>query len=411
MNKKKALQIAALILFALFFIPLPIKAPHSRAYKKYAHVSDNFGSDTVEKILGKKFGVSSETMNAENSEKLRSAIHNIRINNSRIALPLMICDLPEGFSVIYGDEYKLDDYGFSAFTGTLMSGESESGDVYIVRKNGVSEEDGVIIGMMVGSDGCKWSLGEAENSDIKMLENAFGNPSETDTDFSDIGTAYIYVTDSGEVAIFDPKINRVFIFALNCTELEENKALCEYVPYDDFEGMTDLPPFTGEKAEFDEAAAFSDNAIVIGELSFPANSPVSYFDNTDISLVYYESKLYVGDYDNNDDSLIQDCYLVLYKGRYVGLCRSVRQEESAENAPICVWYMTDRESLPCDVSLAGIPASQTNESLEECLSFDYIDEENGDMGTEGIYEANGESYYVSYIRSNDGCSALLTDRY
>ncbi|MGN1107386.1 MAG: hypothetical protein ACI4RH_12090 [Huintestinicola sp.] len=411
MNKKKALQIIALILFAFFFIPLPIKMPHSSVYKKYAHVSDNFGSDTVEKILGKKFGVSSETMNAENSEKLRNAIHNIRINNSRIALPLMICDLPEGFSVIYGDEYKLDGYGFSAFTGTLMSGESESGDVYIVRKNGVSEEDGVIIGIMVGSDGCKWSLGEALNSDIKMLENAFGKPSETDTDISDIGTAYFYVTDSGEAAIFDPKLNRVFIFALNCTELEENKALCEYVPYDDFAGMTDLPPFTGEKAEFDEGAAFSDNAVVIGELSFPANSPVSYFDNTDISLVYYESKLYVGDYDNNDDSLIQDCYLVLYKGRYVGLCRSVRQEEGAENAHICVWYLLDRESLPCDVSLAGIPASQTNESLEECLSFDYIDEENGNMGTEGIYEANGESYYVSYIRSSDSCSALLTDRY
>lgn len=412
MNKKKVLQIIALILFAFFFIPLPIKMPHSSVYKKYAHVSDNFGSDTVEKILGKKFGVSAETMNAENSEKLRSAIHDIRINNSRIALPLMICDLPEGFSVIYGDEYELDGYDFSMFSGVLAFGESELGDVYIAHRRGVSEEDGVIIGMMIGSDSCKWSLGEALNSDIKMLENAFGKPSVTESDVSEYGLSYFYVTDSGEVAIFDPKINRAFIFALNCTELEENKTLCEYVPYDDFKGMTDLPPFTGEKAEFDEAAAFSDNAIVIGDLSFPTNTPVSFFDDTDISLVYFETKPFESVYAPNDDSLIFDCYLVLYKGQYVGLCRSVRQEEeSAENAPICLWMIADREFLQCDASLAGIPASQTNESLEQCLSFDYCDEESGDLWAEGIYEEDGDTYYVAYIRFSSGSSSLLTEKY
>lgn len=383
MNKRKTLQIIALILLALFFIPLPFKIKPSSVYEKYAHVSDNFGSDTAEKILGKKLGITSETMNAENSQKLRNAIHHIRINNSSIALPPMICDLPEGFSVIYGDEYKLDDYDFSMFTGVLAFGESELGDVFIAHRKGVAREEGVIIGMMISSGCCKWSLGEAENSDLKTLENAFGKPSETNTDFSDIGTAYFYVTDSGEVAMFTPKINRAFIFALNCTELEENKALCEYVPYDDFSGMTDLPHLTGEKAEFYEAAAFSDNAVVIGDIFFPANSPVSFFDSTDISFVYFETKPYAGVYAHNGDSLIHDCYPVLYKGRYAGLCRSVRQEEeSTENAPICLWRILDRESLPCDVSIAGIPASQTNESLEQCLSFDYIDEEKGELRTD-----------------------------
>ncbi|MGN0637050.1 MAG: hypothetical protein ACI4J0_01655 [Huintestinicola sp.] len=412
MKKRKTLQIIAIILFALFFMPLPIKAPHSWVYKKYAHVSDNFGSDTAEKVLGKKFGFSAETMNAENSEKLRSAIHDIRINNSRIALPLMICDLPEGFSVIYGDEYKLDGYDFSMFTGVLAFGESELGDVYIAHRRGVSEEEGVIIGMMISSGICKWSLGEAKNSNLKTLENAFGKPSETDTNLSDIGTTYFYVTDSGEMAVFDPKINRVFIFALNCTELEANKALCEYVPYDDFEGMTDLPPLAGEKAEFDEAAAFSEKGIVIGYFSCPANITVGELENTDISLVYCETMPYEGVNVHNPDSLIHDCYLVLYKGRYVGVCQSVRQEEeSAENAPICFWRILDRESLPCDVSIVGIPASQTNESLEQCLSSDFGDEESGKLWAEGLYEADGELYYVGYIRSSSGYSSLLTDKY
>lgn len=412
MNKKKVLQIIALILFALFFIPLPFKAPPSSVYEKYAYVSDNFGSDTVEKILGKKFGVSSETMNAENSEKLRSAIHDIRINNSRIALPLMICDLPEGFSVIYGDEYKLDGYDFSMFTGVLAFGESELGDVYIARRRGVSEEEGVIVGMMISSGSCKWSLGEAQSSDIKMLENAFGKPSITEADVSGYGLSYSYVTDSGEVAMFIPIINNAVIFALNCTELEENKALCEYVPYDDFAGMTDLPHLSGEKVEFDEAAAFSDNAVVIGDLSFPANTPISFFEDTDISLVYCETRPYEGVNVHNADILVHDGYLVLYKGRYVGVCQTIRQEEeSAENAPICLWRLLDRESLPCDVSLVGIPASQTNESLEQHLISDFGDEESGKLGTEGLYEADGELYYVAYIRSSNGYSSLLTDKY
>ena len=412
MKKLKIFPLLAAIMTALSLTAcLPEKKPVS-VYEQYADVSENFGSDVVEGILGKKLGGTREVMNAENSEKFRSALHDIRINNSRIALPLMVCDLPEGFSVIYGDEYKLDGYDYSMFTGVLAFGESELGDVYIARQRGVSEQEGVIIGAMFNSDSCKWSVGEADSCDINALENAFGKPSGTEAIASENSSDHTYIADSGEFALFIPRINCAFVFAINCTQLEENKALCEYVPYDDFVGMTDLPPVSGEKTDFDGGAAFSEKGVVIGDFSCPANIAVGELENTDISLVYCETMPYTGVNVHNADSLIHDCYLVLYKGRYVGVCQSVRQEEeSAENAPICFWRILDRESLPCDVSLAGIPASQTNESLEQCLIFDFGDEESGKLGTEGLYEADGELYYVGYIRSSSGYSSLLTDRY
>ncbi|MGN1100829.1 MAG: hypothetical protein ACI4RG_01460 [Huintestinicola sp.] len=408
MNFKKITSMLSAAAIAISLTAcLPEKQPVS-VYEKYAHVSDNFGSDTAEKLLGKKLGVTSETMNAENSEKLRSALHDIRINNSRIALPLMICDLPEGFSVIYGDEYKLEGFDYSMFTGVLAFGESELGDVYIAHRNGLSEQEGVIIGAMVNSEGCKWSLGEAESSDIRSLENAFGKPSLTGSDVSGYGTSYTYVTDSGEVAMFIPMINNAFLFALNCTELEENKALCEYVPYNDFEGMSDLPPVTGDKEKFDVEAAFSEKGIVIGDFSCPANLTVSKLENTDLSLVYYETEEYSGEKEN----FVNDSYMLLYKGRNIGVCQSIRKEEQPrEEAEMCLWFIAGRDDLPCDAALAGIPASQSRDSFENIFTYYSTDLESNDFSLYGSYDSEDKEYFVTYMRRDNGRSVLMTEEF
>lgn len=411
MKKLKIFPIFAAIVTALSLTAcLPERKPVS-VYEKYAHVSDNFGSDTAEKILGRKLGVSSETMNAENSEKLRSAIHDIRINNSRIALPIMICDLPEGFSVIYGDEYKLDGYDFSMFSGVLAFGESELGDVYIAHRRGVSEQEGVIIGAMFNSEGCKWSLGDARNSDIKSLENAFGKPSLTESDVSGYGTSYFYVSDSGEVAMFIPKINNAFIFALNCTELEENRSLCEYVPYNDFDNLTDLPPASEEKTDFEGEAAFSEKGIVIGDFSCPANITVGELENTDISLVYYETEACSEEMEN-EENFVNDTYILLYKGRNIGACQSIRKEEQPrEEAEMCLWLVSGRDNLPCDVSLADIPASRSRDSLEKGFNLYIVDPELNDYELFGSYSSEDKEYFVTYIRRDSGSSVLMIEEF
>ncbi|MDY3791100.1 MAG: hypothetical protein SOZ56_01330 [Oscillospiraceae bacterium] len=411
MKKLKIFSLLAAIMTALSLTAcLPEKKPVS-VYEQYSDVSENFGSDVVEGILGKKLGGSREVMNAENSEKLRSALHDIRINNSRIALPLMVCDLPEGFSVIYGDEYKLDGYDYSMFTGVLAFGESELGDVYIARRRGVSEQEGVIIGAMFNSDSCKWSVGEADSCDINVLENAFGKPSGTESIASENSSDHTYIADSGEFALFIPRINCAFVFAINCTQLEENKALCEYVPYDDFVRMTDLPPVSGEKTDFDGGAAFSENGIVIGDFSCPANIAVSRLENTDISLVYYETK--AGDGENESgENLVYDSYILLYKGRNIGVCQSVRKEEQPRaEAEMYLWLVSDRAGLPCDVSLAGIPVSESRDSLEKCFNFYSIDPKCDDFELYGLNSTGDKDYFVTYFRRGSGSSVLMIEKF
>lgn len=389
---------------------LPAKEPAS-PYEQYAHVSDNFGSDAVEEILGARLNDSSKTMTAENSEKLRNAVHDIRINNSRIALPLMVCDLPEGFTVKYGDEYKFDSFDYTMFSSKLVYEGSELADAYIVRRSGTTEQEGAIIALMLESGSCKWSVGEADSCNIKTLENAFGEPSSSEALASEDGSDYSYIADSGEFALFIPSINCSVIFALNCTELEENSSLCEYVPYDDFEGMTDLPPVSGEKKNFDGAAAFSENGVVIGDFSCPANVTAGELENTDITLVYCSTEPY-DEEEEKADGLVSDLYLLLYKGRNFGVCESVRKEEEPwEAAEMYLWFIHGRDDILCDISLAGIPVSQSKESLEDCFNLSYLDEDSEDFLTYGKYDSRDSSYFVTYIRHSSGSSALLTEKF
>lgn len=354
-------------------------------------------------------------MSAENSKKLRAAAADIRINNSRIALPLLVCDLPEGFLVQYGKGERLDS-GYLHFEGELIfggerletgdggaiiNGGEKLADIAILKGNGLSEAEGVIYSMTLSSVVCSWSVGDADICTPSQLEGIFGTPSAAECLSDENVPDLFYISDSGEFVRFMPALSSVMIAALDCTRLEENKALCEYVPYTDFEGMQDLPPLTGEAKKFDAAAALSDDGVTIGDFSCAPYIPISEIGG-DIGLIPLETA------PMEDSESVSDKYLLLYKGRYFGAVMAMRKPESpAGEGVIYAWYPADRKYLPCDASLAGIPVSQDTESLAAYFENSEL-KEDGSLVMFDTCEADGQKFFVFYTRSG-GISALVAE--
>ncbi len=381
-------------------------------YEQYYHTAENIDSETICEAFGAEFE-NVTVMSAENSEKLRAAAGDIRINNSRIALPLLVSDLPEGFRVQYGKGERLDnDYMYfdgelifggerleTGDGGAIIKGGEKLADLTILKGSGMSETEGVIYSMTLSSDICKWSIGEADICSPAELERIFGTPSAAETLSDENVPDLFYVSDRCEFAGFMPSSSSVMIGSLDCTRLEENKAFCEYVPYNDFDNMTDLPPLTGEPKKFEALSVFKDAEVTIGDFSCAPYIPISSLEG-DISLIPLETAPMEG------TENLSDKYLLLYKGRYFGMTTAMRKpDRSADEGMIYAWYLADRENLPCDASLAGIPVSQDTESLAAYF-------ENGELKEDGsfvmydICELEGQSVFVFYTR-NSGISALM----
>lgn len=58
--------------------------------------------------------------------------------------------------------------------------------------------------------------------------------------------------------------------------------------------------------------------------------------------------------------------------------------------------VSDRAGLPCDVSLAGIPVSESRDSLEKCFNFYSIDPECDDFELYGL-NSTGIRIILSHI--------------
>ena len=383
-------------------------------YEQYSHTADNFGSEIVMSTFAENFG-SANVMSAENSEKFRAAVSDIRINNSRIALPVLVCDLPEGFLVQYGKGERFDnDYMYfegelifggerleTGDGGAIIKGGEKLADLTILKGSGMSETEGVIFSMTISSDTCKWSVGEADICSPTELERIFGTPSAAENLSDENIPDLFYVSDSGEFARFMPYISAVMITSPDCTRLEENKALCEYVQYKDFDNMTDLPPLTGEKKKFEGSSVLSAPAVTIGDISCQPLIPVNSLDG-DMGLILRET----APIDGTDN--IYDQYILLYKGRYFGEVRAMRDPDlPAEDGVIYAWYLTAGENLPCDASLGGIPVSQDTESLAAYFENSEL-KEDGSLVMYDICEVDGQEFCVFYSRSS-GVSALITE--
>lgn len=378
-------------------------------YSFYKNAADNFDGDVVSMVLGKKLDGTASVMSPENSLKLRDALHDIKINNSRIALPIMICDLPEGFSARDVSEVLLESNDFTFFEGDLLYDGERLAIVYILREKRAEENEGVIVGALLSSADCKWSIGGADSCGADSLRDNFGEPSASEALVSEGIPDHAYAADNGDFALFVSAVNSVMTFSLDCSLLESNKALCEYAPYDDFDGFSDFAPVSGEPRDFDGAMALDENGIVIGDFSCPADIKVSELDG-DISLAYCGTE----PYDESDEDMaeyVSDTYLLLYKGRYFGIVQSFRKEEQSQGeAQMYLWSLYSRDDLLCDASLAGIPASQDMGSIEAVFS-NADKRDSGDIGMYGICGSDGNQYFAIFIRSTDGRSTLIIQPY
>ena len=403
MKKLRIFPIFYIIAMILNLSACSVGMPSS-PYELYANVADNFGSETVSKVLGKRLdGIASE-MSPENSAKLSAAIHDIRINNSHFAFPVMLCDLPEGFSAVTVKEHSLDSDDFRFFEGELLYSGEKLADVYIIREKRANESQSVIVGGLLSSSVCKWSVGKADICGSDLFD-IFGEPSSQEPLVSEGVPDYAYISENGDFALFVSSVNSAIVFSLDCSELENNMTLCEYAPYDDFGGFSELAPITGEPREFDGNLSFAENGVVIGADSCPANIKVSELGG-DMGLAYYGTE----PYNDSDESLaeyVSDTYLLLYKGRYFGIVQSFRKEEQPQNeGQIYLWMIYDREDIFCDASLAGIPASQDTDSIEAAFT-NSSKGEDGDISMYDIAESEGRQYFAVYVRDEKNRSTLM----
>ena len=250
-------------------------------YEQYSRTGENFDTQTICNAFGEDIE-NVTVMSAENSERLRAAAGDIRINNSRIALPLLVSDLPEGFQVQYGKGERLgNDYTYfdgelifggerlqTSDGGAIINGGEKLADLTLLKGSGLSETEGVICSITLSSDICSWVVGDADICSPSVIEGCFGTPSAAEMLSDENVPDYFYVSDSGEFALFMPSSSSVMIASFDCTRLEDNKALCRYAPYDDFDNMPELPPMTGDTKKFDALSALNDGSVVIGGESF-----------------------------------------------------------------------------------------------------------------------------------------------
>jgi len=371
--KKQILPMSLLLSAAMTLSACTAKAPET-IYEAYADVSEGFTYDIIESLMGEKHSVSTRMMNPKNSEILRNAVLDIKLDNSRIALPVAVCDLPQEFAVSYGKSYEFKEYGYTLYISELEAGGKFLTDAFVIVKDGRPQTDGVIIALTAYSDNTKWSVGEAESCDIEALEAVFGEPSSDKPLSENTPVSYSYIADSGEFAMFTPEASGVMLFALDCTQLEANKAYLQYSPCEDFTGLTDFPPLTGEQS-FDPAWLLYENGITIGDFTCPADITVADLKaKEDITLIYTESEPYKI-YGEEIENQVKDSYMLLYKGRSIGTVQSRRSEEQTrEEADCCRWLIKNRADLPCDVSVAGIPCSQPRSELEKVFEFSAVEE-------------------------------------
>ncbi|MCH5194096.1 MAG: hypothetical protein J1F11_09055 [Oscillospiraceae bacterium] len=345
---------------------------------------------------GMIFETELKVMSDENAEKLEEAFENIRINNSRFALPMMIMALPEGFAVKIDYKSKssnaVTEDGYYLYSGELYTDGEVCAHVFLILKDGAKEKYGIIIGFgTLMSSECKWSFDSIEYSnDAEKIIDCFGEPSfyANDDDMSIMA----YVTNTGMTAMFIKEINAMMCFTFDVNSTINNSLLAEYVPYDDFDGIPDIPNVSGETRSIDWNSIFDDDCIIIGNDKYPALTRIGDLGD---DIVLFDRDIGIS-YENNDNYL-SDKYILMYKGREIGLINALRKKnEQPEDGIVSSWMLTD---VMFPAGVMGIPFWQSNSSISRV----YIpDAENGSIiRYAGIAENDSESYMCTLASMNN----------
>ena len=162
---------------------------------------DDFG----QMLIGEKIsefvddGAVPEILTGERAETLESAVRNIRINNSRFALPMMVDSLPEGFEVEYdmSTVEVYEDTGFALYYGEVYFQKELCADASIILKEGAEEKYGIIVCLTAISNQCKWNFDGIEfSNDRDKITEKFGEPTFT-TDIVNIVPFGIFLSNLG----------------------------------------------------------------------------------------------------------------------------------------------------------------------------------------------------------------------
>ncbi|MBQ8825957.1 MAG: hypothetical protein IJ007_02565 [Oscillospiraceae bacterium] len=339
-----------------------------------------------------------EILKGESAERLETAFKDIRINNSRFALPMIVDCVPEGFKVRYdkSSEQKYEEYGFSVYSGKLMFGNEHAAEVGIILKDGADKKYGVIVSITTMSNMSKWSFGGAELScDEKTLTEKLGESSGS-TDAFSIGECTVYAAESGEFLLFTDKLNGFISMSCNIDDTIDNSLMTEYAPYDDFEGMEDVPELKGSPRDIDWNMIFNEDCIMIGNDRYPANVRVSDFSE-DIVLFDYD----VGGELENCPDYYDDSYLLLYKGREAAMISAVRlKDEKPEDAVVVSWVIMNEDN-PMPLGMLGFSAEQSTSTIKRIYKLE-------EYKSEGIAEKDGEKYYCTLTAVGE--SKILVSR-
>lgn len=360
---------------------------------------NKLGEGIIDEILGEYVSDIEEAsvMSDQNAEKLEEAFRNIRINNSRFALPMMIAAVPQGFSVKIDYDSKSDEVAkdFCLYSGELYMGDEMCAKAAVMMKNGAEEKYGILIGLTaVISDMCKWSFGDIEfSNDIEKIIGCFGEPSAY-ISLNDRGSATgtSYVTKNGSIIIFVNEVNGFICVTLDTDDAVKNMLLAEYVPYDDFDGIPEIPKLTGEAREIDWNMIFNGDCVVIGNEKASALMRIGDLGE-DITLFDYSEDM---EYSENSD-YFYDSYILMYKGREIGMVSALRKkDEKRENAVICTWMFTKYPEYRFPEAVLGIPFSQ---ELDEILDIYIPDEIKEGLLSRyyGIAEKDGETYMCTLV--------------
>lgn len=366
-------------------------------YSAYSKTSEEISGSVLQSVFGRRVEEGAEIISAENAEKLRSAFNDIRINDSRITLPLMVCDLPDGLVVRQQDSIG-EASGYNISLAEIGTEEQKYTTALIIRKSNLDSKFGVIAALMLNSQECSWSVGEIDRSfDGEFLESKWGKPSSAapvaDEDHSD----YTYMTEEGEAAIFMGSSNMAMLLSIDCSELKSDAELCSFSAFDKFTPDEPVQLLTGEKRDFDISSAFEDDAVVIGKFKSKVNALIGELGE-DVLLQPISSKIY-----STNPDYMEDRYYFYVFGRLIGIIDAVRlKDETMENAMIYQWEFLEGDGVLNKSSVINIPFSQSYESLGEIYEPYSKDRISIDYTFCGITENSGRKYYVEYFRVGSG---------
>lgn len=365
-------------------------------YSAYSKTSEEISGSILQNVFGKRFNESAEIMTPENAEKLRSAFNDIRINDSRITLPLMVRDLPEGLTVRQQNVIG-ESNGYSIYFAEIGSEEQMYTTALIIRKSTLDSKFGVIAALMLSSQECGWSVGDIDRSfDGDFLESKLGKPSSEISIADGEGSVRTYMTEEGEAAVFMGSSNMATLLSIDCSELKSDAELCSFSPFDKFTPDEPAPLLTGEKRSLDFSPAFENNAVVIGKFKSKANALIGELGE-DVILQPISSM----GYDNHDYT--EDRYYFYVFGRLIGIIDAVRLNgEPAEKAVIYQWEFLEGDGVLSESSIINIPFAQSYDSLGEIYEPYFENRISVDYTFCGITENGGREYYTEYFRAGSG---------